>query len=229
MEATEPAWVGSKTVWVLLGSVILVLAGGVAFVLTREYEERREPPALADAHAPDLGWRPSEGRPIVRPKVTKGADARMSPGEVVIGVEVDGKSRAYRLGALAGYRSHLVNDVVGTVPVSVAYCNLTDCVSVYTGSVGAGPLEVEVAGLLKLEMVLRVNGNLYYQKSQAPLDPAQAVPEMPLRAIAPTRTTWAQWRRGHPESDVYVGDASPSARGAPGGSDQPVSRRAPEG
>ena len=156
-------------------------------------------------------------------------EAGINPAEIVIGVDVGGKARAYRLGALESFRSHLVNDVIGTVPVSVAYCNVTDCVTVLTDSGRSGPLDVRVAGLLNLEMVLQINGNLYYQKSSSPVDPATPTPAMPLRVLSSTRTTWREWTSRYPDTDVYVGEPSSSARRPAETGGPTVSRPAPKG
>jgi hypothetical protein len=130
----------------------------------------------------------------------------MGPGEVVVGVEVGGKARAYRLDSFQNQRGHLVNDLVGGVPVSVSYCFLTECLRVYSDPTSTAPLDVQIAGLLDDEMVVRIGGSLYFQKSGRPVDPGKTPTPIPYRLLTPTRTTWAEWTKHHPETDVYVGD-----------------------
>jgi hypothetical protein len=227
---TDLQWIKSRRVWAVLGLVLLVQGAAIAFVLARERAAREADRAqMTFNHNPDALWRPSSAKPIVRPQVTRPEAARLNPAEAVIGVEVDGKARAYRLLALESQYSHLVNDMIGTVPVSVAYCNLSGCVSVFTDPAGSAPLDVKVAGILNLEMVLQINGNLYYQKSGSPADPAKASPAMPLQVLAPIRTNWGEWRRLHPETDLYIGDPSLGDRSTPDVGGRPVSPRAPKG
>lgn len=229
LEDTPSRWIGSKPVWALLSVALVLQAVALVWVLAGEDAARRAEPARRSfANNPDLWWRPNLSSPMTLPRATPPSEARINPAEVVIGVEVEGNARAYRLGALESHQSHLVNDVIGAVPVSVAYCNLSDCVSVFTGPRDRGPLDVRVAGMLNLEMVLQINGDLYYQKSGSPIDPAQASPSMPLEALSPTRTTWGEWKRRHPRTDVYLGDASSSSRKSPEKQALPVNRRAPE-
>src|ERR1700687_10463 len=45
----------------------------------------------------------------------------------IVGVEVGGIHRAYLLMGMAVPQTHVVNDLVGGMPVSVAYCNLRNC------------------------------------------------------------------------------------------------------
>lgn len=143
---------------------------------------------------------------VFRPRAVRAADSTLGDGEEVIGVEVGGRARAYRLDALRDRSRHLVNDLVGEVPVSVAYCDLSECVSAYTGREGEGPLDVSVGGLYGgREMVLDVGGTLYFQLSGAPIEPGPGPRSIPLESMATTRTTWGEWRRRHPETDIYEG------------------------
>ena len=86
---------------------------------------------------------------IVRPPVV-GADASgLRPDEEVFGLVVGGRARAYRLDALRDRSKHVVNDLVGGVPVTVAYCDVSDCVSAYRGPEASGPLDVSIGGLFE--------------------------------------------------------------------------------
>jgi hypothetical protein len=123
----------------------------------------------------------------------------------VIGVVTQGNARAYRLAAFEGKSGHLVNDLIGAVPVSVAYCNLTNCVRVYTEAGRSAPLDIEVSGSLNDEMILKLAGSLFYHKSGAALLPGSRPSSIPYDLLTPTVTTWKDWLEQHPESDVYVG------------------------
>lgn len=57
--------------------------------------------------------------PIYAPKFLSAEDAGLAPDELVIGVEIDGESKAYPIGPLA-YRE-MVNDVIAGVPILVSW------------------------------------------------------------------------------------------------------------
>ena len=57
--------------------------------------------------------------PIYEPAFASGELADLDPGELVMGVEIDGESKAYPIGPL-NYRE-MVNDVVGGVPILVTW------------------------------------------------------------------------------------------------------------
>ena len=56
----------------------------------------------------------------------------MVTDQPVIGVTAGGRHRAYLVRALSlGAKSHIVNDVVGGVPVSVTYCDIYTCTRLF--------------------------------------------------------------------------------------------------
>ena len=57
--------------------------------------------------------------PIYEPQFSLAQDASLDPEELVIGVEINGESKAYPIGPLA--RREMVNDVVGGVPILVTW------------------------------------------------------------------------------------------------------------
>jgi hypothetical protein len=212
-----------------------VAATPVALLLLLE-SWRPEPPRAAgppSVAAPKKSavWRDSLAAPIERPPAVAAKDAGLRPDEPVIGVVVDGRARAYRLAAMESRSGHLINDVIGAVPVSVAYCDRNHCVRAYSGPPGSGPLDLAVAGLLDGEMILNAAGIAYFQESGRPVDPelleashdsvavryARAARQsrgsgsgsgdrgVPHAAITPVLTTWKAWVDQHPNSDVYVG------------------------
>lgn len=143
---------------------------------------------------------------IDRPATVEAGASGLRADEEVIGLEVGGRARAYRLDALRDRSRHLVNDLIGGVPVAVAYCDLNNCVKAYTGRDGRGPLEMSIGGLYEgREMVLDVGGALYFQESGAALAPGTGPAVIPLDRLSPTRTTWGEWKRLHPSTDVYEG------------------------
>jgi Protein of unknown function (DUF3179) len=188
--------------------ISLVVAEIVSTTLWFSHERaarRSEEERLLRSEVPDVWWRGNLSAAIRRPPTVGAREAAIRPDEEVIGVLVGGKARAYRLGAFREPRGHLVNDLLGGTAVSVAYCNLTDCVRAYTNPAASAPLDIEVAGLLNGEMVIKIEGKYYLQKSGLPVEP-RAASVAPYESITPIRTTHEEWVRDHPETDVYIGD-----------------------
>ena len=129
-----------------------------------------------------LTWRKRLAEPILRPPSVAAKEAKLQPDEIVIGVEVGGKPRAYRFTAFESRNGHLVNDLVGGVPVSVAYCDLTECLRVYSDPRGSEPLDLNVAGILNDEMIVRHGGRMYFHKSGKEVEPGNDCAHAPLLA-----------------------------------------------
>jgi hypothetical protein len=167
--------------------------------------------------------------PIQQPRTYPGP-ARLIPERmVVIGVSAGGKHRAYLLSALTHMQTHVINDVLGTLPVTVSYCDRTECVKVFKGTARGVPLAVSVAGWRQFAnggrggMVVKVNGKRYHQSSGKALDSAD---HFPYAEHSFTRTTWKAWKQAHPDTDVYLGQ-HPLPTVSPG-SHLPPDRTPPE-
>ena len=166
---------------------------------------RPEPLPIVRTDGPHFFMRPNPPISVVRPPAVKAVESRIRLDEQVIGVEIGGKTRAYRLSAFKDDRRHLVNDLVGGVPVSIAYCNLSDCVRVYTDPKASEPLDAQIIGLLNNQMVLKLGGTLYYHASGLPVESDRPSIAPPFQSIAPKLITWREWVAKHPETDLYEG------------------------
>ena len=192
-------------------AIVLAGAGGcwtvaVAGIYGFEWARLRLEPAARVGDGPVDPLRKFAMPGVVRPPAVDAGASGLVDDEPVIGVEVSGRARAYRLGALRDRSSHVVNDLVGEVPVTVSYCDLSDCVKGFTGPSGQGPLDVAVGGLYRgREMILESGGRLYFQESGAAASPEPGPSSIPLNSLAPERTTWGEWKRRHPSTDVVEG------------------------
>jgi hypothetical protein len=138
----------------------------------------------------------------------------------VIGVSAAGRHRAYLLQTFLQADSHVYNDLLGAVPLTVTYCDLADCARVFTAPGPAQPLDVAVGGwdgVHHRKMLLRVGSIRYWQETGLPL--AKAGSPFPYAGMKFVRTTWGHWRKDHPDTDVYVGTL-------PGGPTDPTIRLA---
>ncbi len=162
------------------------------------FDMRPEPPG---------SWLRAEADGVRTPPTVAAEAAGLDDAEEVVGVVVDGAARAYRLGAFRDPRHHVVNDMVGGVPVSVAYCDRNGCIRTYTG-LGVEPLRVRIAGLRDGGLVVKLDGVYYDHRSGLVVEgPPNAAP-LPPDQVPWTRTTWGRWRREHPATDVSVGSTA---------------------
>jgi hypothetical protein len=148
--------------------------------------------------------------PVRMPTAVPGARAVLAEDAPVIGVVVRGRPRAYSLTAFELIEHHVVNDTVGGVPVVVTFCPLTGCAQVFTTSGGTRQFDVAVGGWVGRPgeepgrdsvMLVRVGSERYFQDT---LEPVAGAGEFPHERTDYHRTTWGQWRREHPQSDVVV-------------------------
>lgn len=139
------------------------------------------------------------------PPVRTAAEARLEDDSEVIGICIGGRARAYRIAALSGGPEfHLVNDVLGGRPVSVAYCDHTRCVRVFTSNAGSAPLELGFAGWNERTGPILQMGSVRYALEDGKNLSQPQGPPLTYPRLEYERTTWGEWRRAHPDTDVYV-------------------------
>lgn len=147
---------------------------------------------------------PKDGiRSIDDPQLVSAAEAArdMADAEFVIGLSIDGDTRAYPINVLS--RHEIVNDVVGGQPVAVTYCPLCFTGIVYDRNVDGRTLEFGVSGKLvmnDLVMYDRQTDSLWQQILGEGIDGHYK--GTLLTAVPATQTTWAQWRDAHPDTLV---------------------------
>ncbi len=133
------------------------------------------------------------------------------PSDRVIGVEINGESRAYPLLVLNCHE--IVNDTLGGVAIAVTYNPLCDSIVVFERDVAGETLTFGVSGLLynsNLLMFDRRPGatgeSLWSQLlGRAVTGPAaEAGLELALRPASVTR--WADWLALHPQTTVLALD-----------------------
>jgi hypothetical protein len=188
-----------------LAGVLVLETAAVLVIAARELASRQAEQRMARTLHSELFPVAGAGKALVRPGALSAEQAHLSPRELIVGIEVAGRARAYLLSALSHPNPHLVNDLVGGVPVSVVFCDLNRCVRVYLDPDGSEPLNLEVAGPLDGEMMLKLGESLYFERTGQPLDPQNGPRELPYRSLTPTVTTWQEWVRMHPQTDVFVG------------------------
>ena len=169
---------------------------------------------------------PKDGiRSIDDPRFVSASEATdMADHEFVIGVSIDGDTRAYSINVLS--RHEIVNDVVGGVPIAITYCPLCFTGIVYDRRVAGETLEFGVSGKLvmnDLVMYDRQSNSLWQQILGEGIDGRYKGTRLTL--VPAMQTTWAQWRAIHPDTlvlDKNGGYSSDSYAGYYSGGDQGV-------
>ena len=121
--------------------------------------------------------------------------------EQVIGLSINGDSRAYPINVLSAHE--IVNDVVGGVPVAVTWCLLCFSGIVYAREINGREFTFGVSGKL-------VMNNLVMYDHQTDSLWAHIIGQAikgemagtTLEIVPATQTDWATWKGLHPETQV---------------------------
>lgn len=128
----------------------------------------------------------------------------LTPQEVVFGLSINGDNRAYPLRIMDWHE--MANDVVGGVPVSLAYCTLCGAAIAYDGR---GPDGVTYtfgsSGFLYRSNKLmydRQTFTLWNQLTGAPVLGKLVGSDLELALLPVVLTTWEAWQAQHPDTQV---------------------------
>jgi Protein of unknown function (DUF3179) len=155
------------------------------------------------------------GKPIgmpATPMITRGlrtpptqsaAAAKLADEAKVIGVVVNGKARAYSVKAMSSMPTHVVNDLIDDAPVTVTYCDQTDCVRAFTSEKVGSPLDLQVGGFH--DELLLYDGKRFYRQENGQSENDSTV-HIPYLSLPVERMTWGEWKKAHPDTNVFVGE-----------------------
>ncbi len=127
--------------------------------------------------------------------------------DLVFGVEINGDTRAYPLRIMGWHE--MLNDVVGGVPVALAYCTLCGAGILFETEVDGRetPFVFGSSGLLYRSNKLmfdRQSNSLWNQFTGEPVIGALADSGIALKIRPIATTTWARWRAANPETQVLA-------------------------
>jgi len=129
------------------------------------------------------------------------ADIFMKDDDRVLGLARNGQVKAYPVKILNWHE--IVNDTIGKQGVVVTFCPLCGTGMVFDGKINGKNLTFGVSGLLyQSDMLLydRATDSLWSQiKGEAVTGPLMGAR---LKLLSSTQTTWAQWKKNHPETLV---------------------------
>ncbi len=126
------------------------------------------------------------------------------PDESVFGIVVNGDSRAYPLRIMDWHE--MANDIIGGVPVSLAYCTLCGAAIVYDGRASDGQIYTFGSSGLLLRsnklMYDRQTNTLWNHLTGEPVVGKLADRGISLRLLPVVLTTWQEWYEQHPDTLV---------------------------
>jgi Flp pilus assembly protein TadD len=137
--------------------------------------------------------------------------ARLADSDLVIGVVIDGRARAYPVNQLFGPANEAVNDVLAGVPVVATWCPIAHSAAVFERRAGGRVVELGALGLEKGVL------QLYDRETRSTWSQLSGVASAgPLRGRSlPKResmlTTWGTWRLLHARTSAFVDAAQPDA------------------
>ena len=140
--------------------------------------------------------------PIVMPRIESASDASIPDETQVIGVVVEGRARAYVYESFDDSGYDIVNDRIGTTPVTVAFDMVSRELRVVTAATDVKTdkktLELRVVGLGADCTIIQLGKKRYRFDA----------PDLPATDMPFTFTNWYGWQLLHPNSDLYVGDVN---------------------
>jgi hypothetical protein len=127
----------------------------------------------------------------------------MNPSDQVIGVELNGEARAYPRRIIDWHE--MVNDTIGGIPVSLAYCTLCGSAILYDGRYGERVFSFGTSGLLYRSNKLmydRSTRSLWEQYTGEPAWGPLVGSGIQLQTLPVVHTSWQEWLSLHPETRV---------------------------
>jgi len=153
------------------------------------------------------GGPPRDGIPSLEDPGFVAADeaAFLKDRDRVLGLALNGVTRAYPIRILNYHE--IVNDTLNGEPIVITFCPLCGSGMAFAATLDGRRFEFGVSGLLYNSDVLmydRQTGSLWSQlKSLAVTGPMKGTR---LTPVALSHTTWSDWRRRHPASEVLTTD-----------------------
>ena len=158
--------------------------------------------SLVPPSAIERGGPPRDGIPAIdRPRFVSAAQSGLGDKDRVLGITRSGVIRAYPVRILNWHE--VVNDRLGSEFIAITYCPLCGTGVAFSARVAGKDAAFGVSGLLYNSDVLlydRTTESLWSQLlGQAISGPLKG---QMLEPVPLTHTTWADWRRRHPSTEV---------------------------
>jgi hypothetical protein len=174
--------------------------------LTASAQEKPQPPVgpiASDIRAEAL-W---DGRKLVpfkaldNPKMVKASEADfLDDGEYVLGMTVNGESRAYA--TRYAWFHHIINDDIGGKPVAITYCSVCNTGIGYDRMLEGRKVDIDFYGLYNAVVVLceRQTSSVLLQVDGRFVTGSLLGKRLEPHALLDT--TWGNWKKLHPNTLV---------------------------
>ena len=181
----------------------------VMAVIDDDFRLFLKPGVAHEIRLEEVAWGgvPKDGIPaLTNPKHIAAADATWLQGdELVFGIEIAGDARAWPLRILDWHE--MLNDVVGGVPVTLAYCTLCGSGILYDARVPGHdePFVFGSSGLVYRSNKLmydQATHSLWHQFTGRPVVGPLTGSGIELEVLPVTITSWQDWRARHPDTKV---------------------------
>ena len=142
--------------------------------------------------------------PLRNPKMVYAKNANyLDDDNLVFGISINGDTRAYPKRILAWHEMFV--DVVGDTPVAGVYCTLCGAMILYKTEINGTNYELGTSGFL-----YRSNKLMFDKNTQSLWNTFRGVPvvgqlvddDITLEKGSVVTTTWKEWKRRHPDSQV---------------------------
>ena len=182
--------------YILLGVVVLLAALGGAFVTNLVLENRMKPNYSLVGDEPNSDVMNDMTAEMETPdRDFLSVDQTELPDDAeVIGIEVNGQSYAFPKRFMMGVGDHIASEVFDGLPVTVTYCNESECVRVFSNRQSSSRIELEQFGLINEGLAVKFQGKVYAQESS----------DIPLEDYDFTVVSWLEWKENNPSGLVLT-------------------------
>lgn len=129
----------------------------------------------------------------------------LKPQDRILGISINGEARAYPIKILNWHE--IVNDVVQDQAIAITFCPLCGSGLVYSALIDGEIHQFGVSGLLYNSDVLlydRETNSLWSQILSKAISGKRV--NTPLKIISSSHTSWADWKKNHPNTKVLSTD-----------------------
>jgi hypothetical protein len=182
----------------------------VLIALVPSVARAQEPTNRDQSHYTQLK---TEGYPIRTGVLAQpGREAALRDDDLVIGVVAGGEARAYPVNLMWEPVNEVLNDTLGGQPITATWCPIAHSAVVYDAAREKDRVELGAVGLRDGVFILYDKKTRSWWSQvvgtavQGPLAGERLV------KLASTVTTWAAWRREHPDTSVWSDPSLPGRR-----------------
>ena len=186
----------------MFGCGTLALVGIIVMQIRSPKQNQLTPEEIERIHE-ELGTLGDEDGQVLKmavggrtePRVFPADEVMLSDTATVLGIEANGKHRAYvATGMSDATNLHIVHDHLGGKPITMTFCDRSNCSRAFLRH-KVSTEDIMMGGWSGEEMWLLIKDKRYLHTSA----------EVPIPDYPVEMTTWGEWKKAHPETDVYLG------------------------